>query len=216
MRLAAGIAAAVFIVAPRANAALVLQDFNANPASLPSGAMLPPDYFPQMTISNTLLVYQGPTNPAIAFDYPNGGTSGDYVSNPADFNGDFLTAAGTGGGSAVITFTFSSLVSNISIWVADIDVSESYLLATYDSSNNLIGSVTVSAGMPGTGDGVATDVSIPGATVKTLIVTPNFTVNSGGFGLDDLQYDTAAVPEPSSAAIFTLLGGCLALRRRRR
>jgi hypothetical protein len=214
MRLAAGIAA-VFFLASHANAATVLQDFNANPSNLPNGAMLPSNYFPGMTINNALLVYQGPTNPAIAFNYPNGGPSGDFVSNPANFNGDFLGAAGTGGGSAVITFTFNSPVSNISIWLADIDVSESYALTTYDPSSTQIASVTVSSGMPGTGDGIATDISIPGANVKTLIVTPNFTVSTGGYGLDDLQYDAADVPEPSSAAMFALLGGSLSLGRPR-
>jgi hypothetical protein len=168
-----------------------------------------------MTINNALLVYQGPNNPAIAFNYPNGGPSGDFVSNPANFNGNFLGAAGTGGGSAVITFTFNSPVSNVSIWLADIDVSESYTLATYDPSNTPIGTVTVSSGMPGTGDGVATDISIPGANVKTLIVTPNFTVSQGGYGLDDLQYDTTDVPEPSSAALMVLLAWSLTLGRPR-
>jgi hypothetical protein len=103
---------------------------------------------------------QGPTNPAIAFNFPNGGPSGDLVSNPAHFNGDFLGAAGTGGGSAVITLTFNSPVSNVGIRLADVDVSESYVLSTFDPANDPIASVTVSSGMSGTGDGVATDVSI--------------------------------------------------------
>jgi hypothetical protein len=213
MRRLAGIAAVILLMALRASAAIVLQDFNSNPSNLPNGSALPANYFPGMTISNAILVYQGPTNPAIAFNFPNGGPSGDFVSNPTNFNGNFLSAAGTGGGSAVVTFTFDSPVSNVGIRVADIDNSESYTLSTFDPSSNPIASVTVSSGMPGTGDGVATDVFIPGANVKTLVVTPNFTVNNGGFGLDNLQHD---VPEPTSAAMIALPGALLVLRRLRR
>jgi len=214
MRLKVGIAAAVLFVASHANAAIVLQDFNANPSNLANGAALPTNYFSGMTISNALLVYQGPTTPAIAFNFPNGGQSGDVVSNPANFNGNFLTTAGNPGGSAVMTFVFDSPVNNLGIWLADVDSTESYVLSTFDPSNNSIDSVTVAVGGPGTGDGVATAVSLPGTDIKKLVVTPNLPANQIGFGLDDLTFDN--VPEPSCAVMFVLLGGVPALLRTQR
>ena len=97
--------------------------------------------------------------------------------------------------------SYSRPVLGASGVILDIDVNESYTVTAYNSLNSPIRSITLSAGMPGTGDGVATpwsfsDSAADIASVQILPFTP--TPPSIGFAYDNFA---TIVPEPSTLAL---------------
>jgi len=191
-----------------------------------------------MSITNQYQATQG-----IAFSYSDGhapiivesgNPSGKYLAfNSAYGDGQNVPAPGQNVGSFFLTdpaslgsFTtllplivsYSHPVMGASGDIIDIDAGESYTVTAYDSSNSPIHSITLSAGMPGTGDGVATPWSFsdPTADIASVRISPfTPTPPAIGFAFDNFA---TIVPEPSA---FALLGvGAIGLlgcgwRRRR-
>ncbi|MGL4514662.1 MAG: PEP-CTERM sorting domain-containing protein [Lacipirellulaceae bacterium] len=103
------------------------------------------------------------------------------------------------------TITFSTLMSDVSIWASGGSNAATFLMNAYDSGGGLIATSTVS--------------SAAGAYAQLAVVAPSQIasvglaqlVGDGSFVYDDLQY---AVPEPSTALLLAI--SAVACTRRKR
>jgi hypothetical protein len=89
----------------------------------------------------------------------------------------------------------------------DIDFDETWTIQARDAANAVLSTITLTAGGPNTGDGVATPWSFGQATANiTSLRFKGTRTTAGGFGLGFDNFDAhsaAATPEPGSALLLT-------------
>lgn len=170
--------------------------------------------FAGVTFSNAILALPG--SPIYAFGVAP--SQDDTILANTSFNGPFITDPLVGGDfapSSTIRITFDMPANNVSFWVADIDGGpEKLTAAAFDSVGTQLGTVTVNAGDPGTGNGIATLISLPWNNIKdidVLNVDPNTGI--GGWGIDSLRFDP--VPEPASMYLWAMAVGLASVWRGR-
>ena len=103
--------------------------------------------------------------------------------------------------------------------ILDIDFNESFLIQARDGSGNVLESISISAGDPGTGNGIATlwSFSRPSADVVSIRFAGTRTAGGAfGLGFDNFDARTAAVPEPESYAMMLAGLGVVGWMARRR
>jgi hypothetical protein len=159
----------------------------------------------------------------VTFSGPGAGSGGAILDQCGHFGvnahsgTDFLAfnpnASLSAGGSASgpETITFSSLVSNISLFVGGTNTGPSYTLLAFDAGSNQIGSAS---GQPAGNQWVQLSINSPNISFLTLSVTSNTAV------VDDLSWNgsVTSVPEPSTARTPALgllaIAATFAFRRR--
>lgn len=120
--------------------------------------------------------------------------------------------------------SFSQAVENISIDLYDFRGdgphataqlgSDTVAFRAYDAVGNLIGSDLYTLGTSRPIEGNVVNLAVNGTGIHSAVV--DFLAIEGGTAIDNLRFDVATVPEPTSESV--LLGGllCFALCRRRR
>ncbi len=116
-----------------------------------------------------------------------------------------------------IVVTWNGLaVQDLSFQVVDIDGNHQLRASVYDQElgGNLLETITITAGDPGTGDGIATLVDFAGVSgIKRLeFEVENVGAGNSGFAADNFRF--TVIPEPSTLVLGGL--GCLSLAWRRR
>jgi len=145
-----------------------------------------------------------------------GGNTGDAL--PFSTSGNtFITHEGgwaSSGSVKSMEINFSTSVTNLEFYVADIDSSpsatvERLTVTTYDLYDEMIGSMIHTAPTTGTlGDGevVHIDFGDLSGITKLLIEVDNIgtspSATAYGWGLDNLQFDAAPVPEPATILLI--------------
>jgi hypothetical protein len=174
-----------------------------------------PCYFAQTTALTNAYAGQG-----VTFSGPGAKSGGAILDQCGGFGinahsgTDYLafntlatyTAGGTAAGPETITFT--SPVTNVSIFVGGADTLPTYTLNAYNGSNVLL---TTSSASPTLGQWVS--LSSSAANIASL----KLTFTSGVGVVDDLSFTTATAgtPEPTSVVLVgSALLGLFALRRR--
>jgi len=173
-----------------------------------------PCFFAQTTALSNAYAGQG-----VTFSGPGAKSGGAILDQCGGFGinahsgTDFLafntlanyTAGGTAAGPETITFT--SPVTNVSIFVGGADTFPTYTLNAYNTSNVLL---TTSSASPTLGRWVS--LSSNAANIASL----KLTFTSGVGVVDDLSFTTTAgTPEPASVVLVgSALLGLFALRRR--
>jgi len=148
----------------------------------------------------------------VVFSGPGSGLGGAVLNQCSNFGinahsgVDFLAFNNATYGVGPETIQFSTLQSQVSIWAGDgFDSGNSFTLAAYDMTNNLLVSDTV---LNVTGQWVLLSVSASGIDHVTL------DYNSGVAVWDDLSY--TSIPEPGTLLLLGggLLGTLSRLRKR--
>ena len=107
--------------------------------------------------------------------------------------------------------TYTSPVDALSLDLIDIDFDETYNISVYDSASNLLSTKTITAGDPGTGNGIPTTIGFSVTGISMLVINGSRT-QPGGFGLAfdnfNTSINTSTVPLP---AAFPLLGSGLTI-----
>lgn len=147
-------------------------------------------------------------NPMTAFEGPGG--AGDTPVPNQGIGTFFLTDNGTISGLVAppLIVSYTTPTNAASGVILDIDFDENFLIQARDGSGTILESISIIAGDPGTGDGVATlwSFSRPLADITSIRFAGTRTL-SGGFGLgfDNFDARIAPVPEPETYA-FMLVG----------
>ena len=150
----------------------------------------------------------------------------DTLNDPV-IGGDFFLADDLTNGNIPPTLIVDlmSPMAQFSMSIYDVEsradgTSEAWRLNFFDSGDNLIDFIDVDTSFPLTSDGVATPVSFTavGAIIKRVEVEYTGTAVAPGIGWDDFSTSaTAAVPEPGSIVLVSMMGlGGLAVRRKKR
>jgi hypothetical protein len=154
------------------------------------------------------VTFSGPaalSGDAILNDLGAFGVSARSGTNFLAFNGDALYQSG-GLASDPETVTFSTLMSNVSIWASGGGNSATFVMNAFDASNALVGSNTINPAASTYGQLLVSYA--PGISYVTLTESNG----DGSFVYDDLGF--TQVPEPASAVLAVL--SILAGGRRRR
>ena len=151
-------------------------------------AELVTNQFKGVTFEGAILALQG--FPRVAYGVANGLFAD--TTNDSPFNGPFLTdeiVDGDGTVSGTIKISFEEPVNQVSFWVSDLAENNEILSVTgFDENENILGTVSVNAGSPGTGDGIATEVIAPWNAVSRLEIRVDNDFSTSGWGLDTLTY----------------------------
>lgn len=158
--------------------------------------------------------------PRTAFQGP--GNSADTPAPGQDIGSFFLTDDGVlnVGDLTVppLIVRYASPTAAASGVILDIDFGEQFVIEARDVFDNVLETVTLAAGDPGTGDGVATFWSFqrPQSDVFSIRFVGTRTL-AGGFGLGFDNFNaTSIIPEPSTALLVGLgVAGLAAMRRRK-
>lgn len=162
-------------------------------------------------------------DPPTAFYGPPSSTTFDTPAAGQNVGSFFLTDDGVVGGTSTLVITYSSPSAAASGVILDIDGSEQFLIEARNAANEVLDSVTITAGDPNTGDGIATPWSFSlGSNVISFIHIE--TVTNAGLAFDNFNATSAgesgSVPIPTLSEwglllLLALLGalGVLYLRR---
>jgi hypothetical protein len=106
------------------------------------------------------------------------------------------------------TITFSSLVSNVGLYVGGNDTGASYTLNAYGAGSNLLGTTS---GTPTGGQWLQLVLDVSNISSLQLTFTTSTAV------VDDLSWNATGVPEPSTLGLLCLGAAAMfaALRKRR-
>ena len=173
--------------------------------------------------------------PRTAFAGFGGGDDTIAPISAAQVGSFFLTDDGlTTGGlqNPILVATYSVASSFISADILDLDFAELFDIRFYDAATggNLLNTISLSAGSPGTGDGIATSVNYDHGSAEILRVEfegrGNVTPSAGFFGLGFDNFDSGVVippdpispiPLPASAwMLLAAIGGLFKVSRARR
>lgn len=145
--------------------------------------------------------------PATAFNGPPTNT-GDDNPLPGQRIGDyFLTDDGVLGGltSPALILSYDSPTNAASGVILDIDFDESFTIEPRDASGNVLETITITAGEPDTGDGVATPWSFQRAASDVHSIRFQGARQAAGvFGLGFDNFDARFVPEPGSGLLIVM------------
>lgn len=118
----------------------------------------------------------------------------------------FLTDNGTLSGlfSPALIVQYATPTAAASGVLLDIDFGETWTIQAKDSNNNVIETISITAGDPSTGDGLATPWSFDHALADiSLIRFEGTRTQSGAFGLGfDNFSPTSPIPEPQTFVMF--------------
>ena len=164
---------------------------------------------PELTISGGILVVPG--NPRTAF---NGNSSGEGPGGIDDaLSGNTLKSASNG---STVVFTFSTDIKDLQLYAVDIEigtVTEVFEARVYDAGDNLLHTITLTGGDPGTGDGLlalvdfSTGFTGSGSIRKLEFEAITSPSTLPGYAVDDLSYSVIPVP----AAVWLFGSGLLGL-----
>lgn len=175
--------------------------------------------FSGVTFSAAILSLPGDPLSAFYGDNSNVANNLDTVTANPSFSGPFISDTIVGGDptvTGIIQVTFTAPANDVSFWIADIDAPPGEMLSVqaFDSLGVQIGTTTISSGDPGTGDGIATLVSLPYSGIGKLDITVANATGHTGWGLDSLSFTN--VPEPASTVCAIAVGGMSLSRWRRK
>ena len=144
--------------------------------------------------------------------------SGQGASNGQYFISDVVGLNNTG--NATLRVRYTSPVDALSFDLIDIDGGETYTINVFDAANVLLSTQSLTAGDPGTGNGIATRVGFTVDNISRLEVLGSRT-QSGGFGLAFDNFNTTVdttnpVPVPATLMLLGLGAVLLAGVQRRR
>ena len=148
-------------------------------------------------------------SPATAFGgWPNH-KGPDTPAPGQDIGSFFLTDDGVLAGltSPALIVTYSSPTAKASGVILDIDLGERFTIQPLDDTGSVLDTVTISAGDPGTGDGIATPWSIDlGDSEIYSIRFEGSRTTPGAFGLGFDNFTVVPIPSSFLLLAFGLLG----------
>ena len=177
-------------------------DFETLPGGTPTeGAIVSDEFLADFGVSfafedGSLPVIAEVGGPATAFLGPPDHTTPDQPADGVDVGQFFLTdGGGIGGVNSPFLINYQTPVGGASGEIIDIDSNslgqtEAWLIEALDSAGNVIDSDQLSAGDPGTGDGLSTFWSVQSSTanISTIRLTFNGTKTSGiGLAFDNFS-----------------------------
>lgn len=165
---------------------------------------------PELSITGGVLVVPG--SPRTAF---NANSSGSGPGGIDDANsGNTLTSSTVGG---TVSITFSTNIQDLQFYAVDVEVgsvTEEFYARVYDADDNLLHSITLIGGDPGTGDGLLTLINFStGFTGTDSIRRLEFegfgvlTAGTTGYAVDNFSYSLVPVP----AAVWLFGSGLISL-----
>ncbi len=170
---------------------------------------------PGLTFSGAIIGQPG--SPLVGFD------TDDLVEDTAldgqPFAGFFITDLPVGDvheyvQSGTIEISFDNSVCSASFYVVDIDDweelggAEVLTVQAFNEFDILLQTVTITAGDPGTGDGIATFVDLNGERMSRITIRVANSADVSGWGIDNLSYefDCAGWSLDDSAEASTVYG----------
>ncbi len=173
---------------------------------------------PGLTFTNSIIAEEG--SPGYAFGNQLTGER-DTALAGEPFGGLFITDPLVGGDytiPGIIEISFDIPVFDLSFRVADLDgppswPAEVFTGKAFDVTGTLLQTITITAGHPGTGDGIATLVQFDASDISHLTLTVDQETDSAGWGVDNLSY--TPVPIPGALLLFSSgLIGLLGFRKK--
>jgi hypothetical protein len=147
-------------------------------------------------------------DPLEAFMGPPNNTLNDMPASGQNIGNYFLTDDCTLGLTAApLVVNYNPPTAAASGVILDIDLNEQFTIQARDAGNNVIQTITINAGDPGTGDGIATPWSFDLGSPNIYSIRFVGTKPGGGFGLGfDNFYARAAEPPTTQVPTMTEWG----------
>jgi hypothetical protein len=200
----------------------VIVTFETIPGGAPSDGLAISNQFPGATFS-----LEGGGSPVLAqvsgvatgFHGPPGDSTADTPLVAGSLGQFFLTDDGDISlPPRIVVITFTNPVAVAGGDILDVDSGEVWTIEARNNNDNLIGSITLKAGDPNTGDGVLTPFKFKHQSddISSLRFTYSGTNLQTGFGFDNLVAATVPLPSAVWSGALMLVGGAgwVMIRRR--